>query len=218
MENLLLPDQRKPELFYDVYLQGEKEKTTSIRGGIAWPQADAPGYLIMVAQLEKKDRDGSLRFLAFAEDQAALMKGFFEKIALACLHWPVDALCHGDGPGEQDYSRQLYDYLETRQKRYEIRKMPQIGPTGMALENPWMQRRKKIAFLTQLLRDHIANHTLLFFQASDGRTPLLLDKVRHTDLEANPLEVAEIKALAFVMDDFSLAPWIPPEHIEKDDY
>lgn len=217
-EDLLFPDQRRPPLFYKVEFQGKEEKTVSIRGGLSWPQAGIPGYFVLVGQLEEKDKDGNLRFLAFAEDQAALMKDFFEKISLVCHKWRVDALCHGDEAGEQDFSIQLSNYLETKKRKYEIIQMPSIGPMGLGLKNPWLQRSKKMDFLGQLVRKHIADKTLIFFSLTEKRTPLLIDKIRNTDFEADISGVPEIKALCFVMDDFNLSPWEPSETVKKDYY
>jgi hypothetical protein len=72
--------------------------------------------------------------------------------------------------------------------------------------------------MTQLVRNHIAQKTLTFYNINDNRTPLLLDKVRNTDLEANILEVPEIRALAYVMNAFNMGPWTPPQDWEKRKY
>ena len=74
-------------------------------------------------------------------------------------------------------------------------------------------RSKDVDFLPQLVRGYIANKTLLLFQLSEGRTPLLIDRIRNTDMEANILEVPEIRALSYVVDDFNVEPWKPPEPV-----
>ena len=80
MKDLLFADQRIHPFLYDVQVQGQWERTVSIRGGIAWPSTDNPGYYLLIGQLEKKDRDNNERFLAFYEDHAPLTSEFFNKI------------------------------------------------------------------------------------------------------------------------------------------
>lgn len=195
-DDLLLPDQRMPPLSYKVEIQGKEEKVVSIRGGLSWPEAKIPGYFVLVGQLEKEDENHNLRFLAFVEEQADLMADFFEKIVSACYKWRIDELCHGDAPGEQDYSSQLYDHLKKKEKRYEIIQTPSIGPMGMARKNPWLQRSKKIDFLGQLVRKHVADKTLILFPSSQNRTPLLIDKIRNVDSEADISKVPGSKPCA----------------------
>lgn len=202
--DLLFADQRIHPKIYDVKIQGKWERTVSLRGGISWPQAGSSGYLILVAQLEKKDPDHGRRYLAFEESQAALMSDFFKKITRACANYRIDYLCHGDEQGEKSYSGQLWDYLHKQKAGdgREIIKRPSIGKS-------W--RCKDADFLPQLVRGYIANKTLLFFQSSEGRTPLLIDKIRNAGMDADLLEIPEIRALGYVMDDFDSGPWKPPE-------
>jgi hypothetical protein len=218
MEDWLFQDQRIHPFIYDVMVQGVKERTVSIRGGISWPQVDDPGYFALVAQLEKKSSEGDLRYLAFYEGQAPLASEFFKKIASACNKWRIDTLCHGGRihvmssgqrggairkPGKDDelsFSDELSNYLQKRKARYEIVQFPSIGPS-------W--RSEQPDFLVSLVRNHIAAKTLLVFQLSDNKTPLLLERIRNTDMESNILDSPELKALAHVMDDFGASPWRP---------
>jgi len=209
MKDLLFAEQRIHPKIYDVKFQGKWERTVSIRGGIAWPQPGIPGYLVLAAQLEKKDPDHNWRFLAFYEDQAPLMRDLCKKVASACSNWRIDYLCHGDEPGEESFSNQLWEYLQKLRAGdgREIIQCPHVNKS-------W--RCKDSDFLPQLVRGHIANKTLLFFQSSEGRTPLLIDKVRNVDMEVNILEIPQLKALAHVVDDFDSGPWRPPEPPRKE--
>lgn len=215
IEDWLFDDQRIHPTIYDAMVQGVKERTVSIRGGISWPGTEAPGYFVLVAQLERKDGDGNLRFLAFHEDQANLKSEFFIKIGSACNRWRVNALCHGGkfrkmgpvGPDdEMSFSYQLSDYLHKREKKYELIETPSVGAS-------WRSDNDK--FLISLVRDHIATKTLLLFQLGDNKTPLLIDCVRNSDSTSDILEVPELKALAHVLDDFDSSPWRPPEHTKE---
>jgi hypothetical protein len=215
IEDWLFDDQRIHPTIYDVMVQGVKERTVSIRGGISWPQVGGPAYFVLLAQLERKDEDGNLRFLAFYEDQADTKTEFFRKIGVACNRWRVNALCHGGklgamgkgGPDEDlSFAVHLDSDLREREKRCEIIEMPCIAPS-------WRSGRDE--FLVSLVRDHIVNKTLLLFQLSDNKTPLLFDRIRNSDTESNILEVPELKALAFVMDDFDASPWRPPDPPSK---
>ena len=113
---------------------------------------------------------------------------------------------HGDKEGERSFGSQLSDYLQKKEERYEIIQLPSIGPSFRAMEPD---------FLVSLVRDSIARKNLLFFQLSENRTPMLLDRIRHTDLSTDILEIPELKALAHVMDDFECGPWRPPEQPER---
>ncbi len=204
-KNLLFADKRQHSKPYYVEVRGREERTFSVRGGISWPQAGIPGYFILVAQLEETTEDKSekrIRFLAFKEGQVNLMTDFMKKISSACANNLIDGFCHGDEPGDESFSHQLHDFL--RKKRAgegrEILQMPIVYKS-------W--RCKDADFLSHLVRGQIADKTLLF--SDRDRIPLLIDKIRHTDMEANILEVPEIRALAHVMDDFDISPWRPPE-------
>jgi len=153
--------------------------------------------------------DGNLQFLAFHEGQADLLPDFFSLITKACGRWRVDALLHGDEEDQKQFCYKLEVYLLKKKKRYEIVQMPNLG---------WSPRPISPDFLTHLVRSHIAERTLIFFNISENRTPLLIDRIRHADLEANILEVPEIRALAYVMNDFNMAPWRPPQNWEKKTY
>jgi hypothetical protein len=112
MKELLLADLREHPLCYDVEVRGKWERTVSIRGGISWPQAGVPGYFIVVAQLEEKDKDQNLRFLAFYERQANLLRDLFSKIASMCNACRVDSLWHGDTEDEKQFCYKLIEYLQ----------------------------------------------------------------------------------------------------------
>jgi hypothetical protein len=223
IDDWLFQDQRIHPSLYSVLVQGVKERTVSIRGGIAWPGVENPGYLILTAQLEEKDKNGNLRFLAFYEDQANRMGQFMEKIASTANRWRIDSLVHGGmlpamrkGGGiahhvdaERSFADQLFSYLREKEKHYNIVQMPNISPS-------W--RAKEPDFLVSLVRDRIARKTLVLFQLSEARTPLLLDRLQNADLEANILEVPELRALAHVLDDFDSSPWKPPERTKESDW
>ncbi len=211
MENLLLPDKREAPMLYNVEIRGRKERTVSIRAGLTFPQAEKPGYFVLVAQLEPKkkvwesdDEDKNVRLLAFAEGQAALMKDFFEKIVVACRRWRIDRICHGDEIGDKNFSYQLSDYLKDKREGagQEVIQKPQIYKS-------W--RCQQIDFLAQLIRSRLAENALLLFNITDSRTPLLIEKLRNADREANILNIPEIRALAYVIDDFDCSPWQVPE-------
>lgn len=209
MEDALFTELRNNPKIYNLMLRGRKERTLSIRGGIAWPKPGTAGYFILVAQLEQKDFDHNWRFLAFYEDEAPLMRDLCRKIQFACSKWRIDHLCHGDEPGEEAFSHQLSEYLQKLRAGdgREIVQCPQVYES---------YRCKDSDFLPQLVRGHIANGTLIFFQSSEGRTPLLNDKLRHTPQDADILEVPELKALAHVVDDFDIEPWRQPPPPQKE--
>ena len=204
MSDWLFEDQRDHPAIYDVMVQGKKERTVSIRAGISWPINKAKGYYVLAAQLEHK-KNGRPRFIAFAEGEEALTNDLFEKIAAACNQWRIDGICRGDETGEKSFSSQLWDYLKEKEKKYEIIQMPSIGKSYRCDESD---------FLTQLVRNLISSRDLIFFNISEGRTPLLIDKIKNTDMESDILEVPEIKALALVMDDFEVSPWRPPAPVK----
>jgi len=213
MENLLLPDKRRAPMLYDVEFRGKKERTVSIRAGITFPQAERPGYFCLVAQLEQPAKvwesspeDKTLRLLAFAEGQGSLMKDFFEKIVELCRTWRIDRLCHGDEVGDQSFSNQLNDCLRSKKEGSEVIQRPSVYKS-------W--RCQQVDFLVQLVRSRIAEKALLLFNIADNRTPLLIEKLRNADRESNILEIPEIRALAYVMDDFDVNPWSPPPKKEK---
>ncbi|MFC1534403.1 hypothetical protein ACFL7M_13665 [Thermodesulfobacteriota bacterium] len=213
----LFEDQRVHPSLYDIFIQGNLERTVSIRGGISWPQSESPGYFVLLAQLEKRDSNGNLRFLAFYEDMATITSEFFKKIAWACSKWRIDELLHGGqrrtlgqpASGESAFSDQLSDYLEKKEKRYELVQLPSIGPSWRANDPD---------FLVSLVRDSVANQKLLLFQLSDNRTPRLFDRIRNTDLELDFMEIPELRALSYVLDDFEVSPWEPPPGEERSDY
>lgn len=214
MENLLLPDKRQAPMLYDVEFRGKKERTVSIRAGITFPQAERPGYFCLIAQLEhplkereSNDEDKSLRFLAFAEGQGAPINDFFEKISEACRTWRIDRLCHGDEIGDQSFSWQLDDYLKNKKEGYEVIQRPSVCKS-------W--RCQQIDFLVQLVRSRIAEKALLLFSIADDRTSLLIEKLRNADRESNIMEISELRALAYVTDDFDSSPWTAPDPEEKD--
>jgi hypothetical protein len=213
MENLLLPDKRQAPMFYNVEFRGKKERTVSIRGGITFPQADRQGYFCLVAQLERPLKEGEsskedkiLRFLAFEEGRAPLMKDFFEKISEACRTWRVDRLCCGDEKGDKDFYWQLDDYLKSKKEGYEVIQKPSVYKS-------W--RSQQLGFLFSMVREHLAKKTLLLFNITDKRTPLLNTAVSNTPRDADISEMQEIKALSYVMDDFDCNPWTAPEPEEK---
>lgn len=205
MTEWLFEDQREHPKIYDVMIGGKKERTVNIRIGISWPGAGIPGYFVVVAQLEQTDRDRNNkqnRYLAFGEGQDPLLNDLFSMIATICNKWRVDYICHGDETGEESFSFQLSDYLQKKKDRYEIIQIPDIGKS-------W--RCKQPDFLVQLVRTFIASKNLIFFNIGEKRTPILIDKIKNTDMETNIVEVPEIKALAHVMDDFECSPWKPPK-------
>ena len=209
MKNLLLADKRTHDKIQDVEVRGKWERTVSIRGGIAWPQAGKPGYFMLCTQLEAKDFDHNWRFLAFYEDQAPRMRDLCKKIAFACSKYRIDHMCYGEEPGEKSFSMQLREYLQKLRagEGREVLQCPQVYES---------YRCKDFDFLMQLIRDRIANDTLIFFRSSEGRTPLLNDRLRRTPQEADILEVPELKALAHVIDDFDIEPWRPPPPPQKE--
>jgi len=213
MENLLLPDKRRAPMLYDVEFRGKKERTVSIRAGLTFPEAERPGYFCLVAQLEPRAKvwesspeDKTPRFLAFAEGQGSSMKDFFEKIVELCRTWRIDRLCHGDEMSDQSFSNQLDECLRNKKEGSEIIQKPSVYKS-------W--RCQQIDFLVQLVKSRLDEKRLLLYNYTDDRTPLLIEKLRNTDRESNILEIPEIRALAYVMDDFDVNPWSPPPKQEK---
>ncbi|MCX5831167.1 MAG: hypothetical protein NT140_04660 [Deltaproteobacteria bacterium] len=206
---MLLDEHKIHPHLYCVDLRGKRERTVSIRIGVSWPQPDKPGYYVLVAQLEPTAEDRNMkraRFLAFEEGESAILHTFFEKIEKVCGRKRVNEICHGDDEGELSFSRMLSEHLKDNGKNF-----PNI-PTV------WKSYRcKDTNFLIQLVRNFIANHNLLFFNNSDNRTPLLLGKVRNAGPETDILKIPELKALAYVMDDFDCNPWKAPEPKKKEE-
>lgn len=204
MNDWLFENKRAHPTVYDVMVQGKKERTVSIRAGVSWPINRAKGYYILIGQLENK-KNGRTRFIAFAEGEEALTNDLFKKITAACNQWRINSIRHGDETGEQSFSFQLWDYLKDKEKKYEIIQMPSIGKS-------W--RCKQPDFLIQLVRNLISSRDLIFFNISEGRTPILIDKIKNTDMESDILAVPEFKALACVLDDFEVSPWRPPKPVK----
>jgi len=144
------------------------------------------------------------RFFAFAEYQADLMKDFFVKIVKACSRVRIGGLVHGGEAGEESFSNHLYYFLKGRTAGpgYEMKQRPSVFK---------LWRCTKPDLLSQLIREKIANNTLIFSQRGrENRTPLLLDRIRNADTDASLMEISELKALSHVIDDFDNDPWKPP--------
>jgi hypothetical protein len=168
--------------------------------------------------LEDKDENGQWRYLAFYEDQANRVSLFMEKLGFAAQKWRIDSLIHGGAlptmgsghvhraDGERSFAGELSAYLGKRDKEYKLVQLPSVGPSFRATEPD---------FLVSLVRDLVATKRLVLFQLSEKRTPLLLDKLQNTDLDTDILKVAELKALAHVLDDFDASPWRPPPKESK---
>jgi len=218
MEDALFVEQRIHPRLYEVMFRGKLERTVSIRGGVAWPQAGIPGYFVLVAQLEEKaldqdwrsrDVDPERRLLVFHEDQATLMGNLCKKIEIACSRWRIDSVCHGDEAGEESFGIQLWECL---------RKL-RAGAGREIIQHPQVYksfRCKDLDFLPQLVRGKIANKTLLLFQSGDGHTPVLNDMLRNADTGSSILDIPELKALAHAIDDFDVEPWRPPQAPAKE--
>jgi hypothetical protein len=177
--------------------------------GVSWPQPDKPGYYVLVAQLEQTPEDKALkrnRFLAFQEGESPILHTLFENIAKICASKRINAICHGGEVGELSFSRMISDYLNKNGQNF-----PNI-PTAW---RSW--RCKDMNFLVQMVRNYISNRELLFFNISDNRTPKLIEKVRHVDEQAAILKIPELKALAYVMDDFDCSPWQPSPEKKKEE-
>jgi len=202
----LFEDQRIHPKFYDVMVRGNRERTVSIRMGLSWPQPDKPGYYVLVAQLEQTPQDKHLkrtRFLAFQEGESPILQTLFESIGEVCGKKRVDEIKHGDEEGESSFSSMLSDYLRKNGQNY---------PNIPSVYKSW--RCKDINFLVQMVRNYIASRGLLFFNIADNRTPKLIEALRPADWQSDVLKIPEIKALAYVMDDFDVSPWRAPEVVK----
>jgi hypothetical protein len=203
-DDWLFEEQRNHPHLYSLILRGNKERTVSIRMGISWPQPDKPGYYVLVAQLEPNSEARALkrnRFLAFQEGEAPVLNSFFEHISKVCGLKRINAICHGDEDGELSFSRLLSDYLQKEGKNF---------PNIPVAWKSW--RCKDTNFLIQMVRNYISNRQLLFFNNSDNRTPKLVEKIQQVNDQSDMLKIPEIKALAYVMDDFDCSPWqVPPK-------
>lgn len=204
MEDLLFSDQREHPAFYRVRVRSKWERTVSIRGGISWPGVSSPGYFVLLAQLEEttvKEKKPTL--LAFEEHQSPLLSDFFKRIVKTCGNYRIDYLCHGAEPSEEGFSNQLTDYLWSKRD----------GAGGEVVQRPpvWKSYRSaEINFLSQLLKSYIATKEPILFNVDESRAPKLIDKIKNISPETNILEVPEIKALCYVLDDFDISPWKPP--------
>jgi hypothetical protein len=59
----------------------------------------------------------------------------------------------------------------------------------------------------QLLKNYLASKHLMFFNISEGRTPVWNYKIKNAGMDWNILEILEIRALTFVLDDFDISQW-----------
>jgi hypothetical protein len=208
-------------VFYQVSIQGKEEWIVEVRGGLSFPSTEDPGYFVLVGQMEKRDRDGNLRLIALLEDVADLNSRFFEKIALECTQHRIKSLVHGGkvhfiggGHGirqsrsdtDWSFGSDLEDFLNRNSSKYRYVEKPSVGPC-IKSDQP--------DFLVTLLRDYLANRALIFFELREGRTPILINKVRSSSLETDLLKVPQFRALSYVVSDFHISPWRPPELVRE---
>lgn len=207
----LFEEHRIHPKIYDVMVRGKKERTVSIRMGLSWPQPDKPGYYVLVAQLEPTHEDKSLkrnRFLAFQEGESPILHTLFEKIGDVCSRTTIDSIYHGDEEGELSFSNMLDDYLKKKNEEKRFSNVPTAWKS-------W--RSKDTNFLVQMVRNYIANRELIFFNIADNRTPKLIEKIRQVNEQSDILKEPEIKALAYVMDDFNCSPWKAPKEQKEEE-